>query len=137
MNKIEWLIMKIHEISANSFDKEVLHANDPVIVEFFSHSCPHCINFAPVYTQLAERLNGQAQFFKIDVGLNEANRTLAHRRGVRTVPTLELFYQGRVIGNIVGYHKIKKVESSIKEFLSKKTENVGPGTLLTELKHEI
>ena len=92
-----------------------------------------------MYTQLAERLNGQAEFFKIDVVHNKANRTLAHSRGVRTVPTLELFYHGRVIGNIVGYHKITKVESSIKEFLSKKTENVGPGTLLAELnlKHEI
>jgi thioredoxin 1 len=124
---------KICEISASSFDKDVLHVEGPVVVEFFSHSCPHCIKFGPVYMQLADKLNGEARFIKIDVVLSKANRNLAHSRGVRTVPTLEVFYHGRVIGSIVGYHKIKKIVSTVKEFILKKDENVGPGTPLTNL----
>jgi thioredoxin 1 len=130
---------KICEISASSFDKDVLHVEGPVVVEFFSHSCPHCIKFGPVYMQLADKLNGEARFIKIDVIFSAANRNLAHSRGVRTVPTLEVFYHGRVIGSIVGYHEIKKIESAVKAFLSKKDENVGPGTPLANLdtKHVI
>ena len=122
------------EISASEFDKKVLESDDPVVVEFFSHSCPHCIKFKPIYKELTQVLGGQAKFVKIDV-LNEQNRTLAHSRGIRTVPTLEVFYQGRVIGNITGYHHLEKVYEAIKGFLMKKEENVGPGTPLERL-HE-
>ncbi len=107
-----------------------MHADEPVVVEFFSHSCPHCIRFAPVFTQLADTVNAETRFAKIDVIRSKANRALAHSRGVRTVPTLEIFYRGRVIGNIVGYHHTKKVVSAVKELLAKKDENVGPGTAL-------
>ena len=120
----------ICEISSGSFDKEVLHIERPVVVEFFSKSCPHCIKFGPVYMQLADALGEEARFIKIDVLRSKANRDLAHSRGVRTVPTLEVFYRGRVIGSMVGYHEAKKVISTVKEFLSKKEENVGPGTAL-------
>jgi thioredoxin-like negative regulator of GroEL len=120
----------ISEISASSFGKEVLQVEEPVVVEFFSHSCPHCIKFAPVYTQLAEELDGEARFVKIDVQSSDANRNLAHSRGVRTVPTLEIFHRGRVIGSMVGYHEVRKVVPTVKEFLSKKEENIGPGTPL-------
>ena len=127
------MLPSICEISASSFDKEVLHIEEPVVVEFFSHSCPHCIKFSPVYEQLAESLEGEARFIKIDVNHSEANRALAHSRGVRTVPTLEVFYKGRVIGSMVGYHETRKVVPTIKEFLLKKEENIGPGTLLEHL----
>jgi thioredoxin 1 len=120
------------EISASDFDEKVLDSDEPVVVEFFSHSCPHCIKFKPIYQELTQVLNGEAKFVKIDV-LNEQNRILAHSRGIRTVPTLEVFYQGRVIGNITGYHHLEKVYEAIKGFLMKKEENVGPGTPLESL----
>jgi thioredoxin 1 len=122
---------KILELSsADSFHKSVVHARKPIVVEFYSHSCPHCIKFAPVYSQLADALDGEVRLARIDVIRNEANRTFAHSRGIHTVPTVEVFYHGRVIGNIVGYHEIKTIVSAVKEFLSKKHENIGPGTLL-------
>jgi len=120
------------DISASDFGAEVLQCDEPVVVEFFSHSCPHCKKFNPIYTELTQVLNGEARFVRIDV-LDEQNRILAHSRGVRTVPTLEVFYRGRVIGNVVGYHHLEKVYEAIKGFLSKKEENVGPGTALERL----
>jgi thioredoxin 1 len=121
------------DISARSFDREVLEADRPVVVEFFSHSCPHCTKFNPVYEKLSEALGREAKFVKIDVLLNSSNRTLAHNRGVRTVPTLEVFYAGRVIGNVVGYHHFQKVSRALKGFLTKKDKYVGPSTPLGAL----
>jgi thioredoxin len=121
------------DISAKSFDKEVLEVNEPVVVEFFSHACPHCKKFGPVFKKVSENLGEEAKFVKIDVMLNQSNRTLAHHRGVRTVPTLEIFYRGRVIGNIVGYHHYEKVTKALKSFLAKKDMYVGPSTPLNRL----
>lgn len=121
------------DISAKSFHKEVLEANAPVVVEFFSHSCPHCAKFSPVYKKVSETLGQEAKFVKIDVMLNDSNRTLAHHRGVRTVPTLEIFYKGRVIGNVVGYHHFERVTKALKSFLVKKDRYVGPSTPLNKL----
>jgi thioredoxin 1 len=121
------------DISAKSFHKEVLEANEPIVVEFFSHSCPHCVKFSPVYKKVSEALGHEAKFAKVDVMLNDSNRTLAHQRGVRTVPTLEIFYGGRVIGSIVGYHHYEKVTKALKNFLVKKDRYVGPSTPLNRL----
>jgi thioredoxin 1 len=122
----------ISDISADSFHETILHADEPVVVEFFSHSCPHCIRFKPVYEELSELLGGEARFFRIDVALNEENRDLAHTRGVRSVPTVEVFYRGRVVGSLTGYHNIKKVSGTVNGFLSKREEYIGPSTPLPE-----
>jgi len=91
------------------------------------------MRFKPIYEELSEILKDQAKFFKIDVLLVDENRNLAHDRGVRSVPTLEVFYRGRVIGSIVGYHHLEKVYETIKNFLSKKDEYVGPSTSLSSV----
>ncbi len=120
----------IAEISASSFHSEVIDIDGPVVVEFFSESCPHCIRFKPIYEELSEILKEQAKFVKINVPIDEGHIILAHNRGVRLLPTLEVFYQGRVIGNIVGYHHLEKVYQTIKDVLSRKEEHIGPATPL-------
>jgi len=121
------------DIAAKSFEKEVLEVNKPVVVEFFSHCCPHCVKFSPVYKKVCEAFGGEVKFVRIDVMLNDSNKNLAHSRGVRTVPTLEMFYKGRVIGSIVGYHHFERVTEALKVFLMKKDEYVGPSTPLNKL----
>ena len=123
---------KILEISADSFHEGVIHAGKPVVVEFYLRSCPHCINFAPVYSRVADELDGEAWFARFDVHGNEANHTFAHNRGIHTVPTLEIFYHGRVIGNMIGEHEFEPTLSAVKGFLLRKDEYVGPGTAVAD-----
>lgn len=124
---------QITDISADSFHEKVIHADEPVAVEFFSHSCPHCMRFKPVYDQLSEIISREARFFRIDVMLSDENRNLAHSRGVRSVPTVEVFYRGRVIGSLMGNHHIKKASEAVKGFLANREEHIGPSTPLPEL----
>jgi len=121
----------ITEISAASFHSEVVDVDEPVIVEFYSDSCPHCTRFKPVYEELSDTLKGQAKFVKLNVPLNEDHEALAHFQGIRALPTLEVFYKGRVIGNVVGYHDFDTLSETIKDILSKKEEHVGPSTSFT------
>jgi thioredoxin 1 len=121
-------VPSITKISSASFHSEVVDVDEPVIVEFYSDSCSHCINFKPVYEELSEILKSQAKFVKLNVSLNEDHKALAHFRGVRALPTLEVFYKGRVIGNVVGYHDFDSLSEMIKGILSKKEEHVGSST---------
>lgn len=132
------MLSNVIEISATSFHTEVIESDEPVVVEFYSNSCPHCMRFKPIYEKLAEMLKDQVKFVKLNVPLNEEtnalahnneeNKVLAHNRGVRSLPTLEIFYRGRVIGNIVGYYPLDKVDETIRDFLAKKEENIGSST---------
>ena len=56
----------ILEISADSFHSEVIEIDEPIVVEFFSHSSPYCIRFKPIYEELSEILKGQVKFVNND-----------------------------------------------------------------------
>lgn len=124
---------RIVEISASSFGKTVLESDEPVMVEFFSRACPHCRLLDPTYEELHKALEGEVKFVKVDVLRSGRNCRLAVSRGVRSVPTLEVFYRGRVIGSIIGYHELDKLVNAIKSFISKKEEYIGPSTPLNLL----
>jgi thioredoxin 1 len=126
----------IIEITSESFKKDVLDVERIVILEFYSHSCPHCKRFSPIYDHLEEELKDQARFVKIDVLLNEDNRRLAIDRGIKGVPTIEVFYHGRVIGSIVGHHPFKVILKGVEEFMADKDQYIGPSTPLHELQFE-
>jgi thioredoxin-like negative regulator of GroEL len=124
------------EILAESFELEVLKSDGPVVVEFFSHACPHCKRFRPIYEQLSEALKEKAKFVEFDVLLNEDNRNFALLRGVHSVPTVEIFYHGRILGSTVGYHPLETMMEAVEVFLANKDKHVGPSTPLHELKAE-
>ncbi len=124
------LMTDVVDISADSFHEEIIEKEGPIVLEFFSHSCPHCIRFSPVYRKLAEALGDQARFMRIDVLSSAENQALAHSRGVHTVPTMEVFYRGRVIGTVVGNHHLERACEAVGGFLTNKDAYVGPGTSL-------
>jgi hypothetical protein len=72
-------------------------------------------------------------FTRIDVLQSEENWQLALSRGIRGVPSMELFYKGRIICNIIGNHPFEKMVEILEESLHEKDENVAPHTLLYEL----
>ena len=74
---------RIVEVDSGTFRDKVLSCEEPVILEFYSHACPHCRAFKAIYTRLSEVLDGKAKFTEFDVLLNEDNRHLALDRGVR------------------------------------------------------
>jgi thioredoxin 1 len=125
---------EIVEVDSTTFMDKVLNSEEPVILEFYSHACPHCKAFNAVYSHLSEVIGVKAMFTKLDVLFNEDNRQLAISRGIRGVPTIEVFYRGRVIGSVVGNHPFKNITKILEDCLDDKDENVAPHTLLHELR---
>ncbi len=121
------------DISADSFHEKVLHSDEPAVVEFFNHACPHCIRFKPVYEKLSETFGDEARFYRIDVAVSDENQNLAHSRGVRSIPTVEVFYRGRVVGSLIGNHHFSKASETIRGFLANRQLYIGPSTPLLEL----
>ncbi len=82
----------LKEIAAHDFEREVLGAPGPVVLDFFSTECPPCEALAPKLEAVAAQLEGRVRFLKI---FRQGNRELAVRLGVTGSPTLLFFAGGR------------------------------------------
>lgn len=86
-------------VDAQSFEVEVLRAALPIVVDFTAAWCPPCRAIAPALGELAVELAGSVRLVTLDI---DANREIAARYGVRTLPTLIAFRDGRPIAQMVG-----------------------------------
>jgi thioredoxin 1 len=82
-----------------TFQKEVLGAATPVLVDFWAIWCGPCKMIAPIVEELAKEYNGKLKVLKMDV---DANPRTAVQFGIRSIPTLLVFKGGQVVEQIVG-----------------------------------
>lgn len=90
---------EIPDVTDGSFEQEVLESTLPVLVDFWGDHCPACRQISPILRELAEEAAGQVKIVKIHASENAAT---AARYGVRAMPTVLVFAQGTVRGQLVG-----------------------------------
>ncbi|MCL2350112.1 MAG: thioredoxin [Defluviitaleaceae bacterium] len=81
------------------FEKEVLQADVPVVVDFFATWCGPCKIIAPVLDEIAQEIEGKTKIFKVDV---DQAKGLAKQYAIRGVPTLLFFKDGDVVDKFSG-----------------------------------
>ena len=91
--------MAVLHLNSENFEKEVLEAQEPVLVDFYADWCGPCKMMAPVVEKIAQELAGQAKVCKINV--DEA-RDIASEYGVMSIPTFIVFKQGKPTRTTVG-----------------------------------
>jgi putative thioredoxin len=89
------------DVTTDTFEAEVLErsASVPVVVDFWADWCAPCKVLAPVLEQAVEERNGRLVLAKVDT---EANPELAMRYGIRGIPNVKAFRNGRVVDEFVG-----------------------------------
>jgi thioredoxin 1 len=83
---------------ASSFN-ELIKGDTPVLVDFFATWCGPCQYQAPILERVAKEVGEQAHILKIDV---DRNPQVMERYGIRGVPTLILFRNGRIVWRASG-----------------------------------
>lgn len=94
----------------SSFKQDVLESDIPVLVDFWAEWCGPCKAMAPVLESIAAKYEGRVKVVKVDV---DANMDLGAEYGIRGIPTLILFENGKPKAKQTGAMPSAKVEAML------------------------
>ncbi len=90
--------MSVIEITSANFESEVLQSDKPVLLDFWASWCMPCRMLSPVVDEVAKE-NSQYKVGKVNV---DQQLDLAQKFGIRSIPTLVVFKNGKNVNSSVG-----------------------------------
>jgi thioredoxin 1 len=91
--------MGILKVTDTSFKKDVMESEKPVLVDFWAEWCGPCRMIAPTLEEVAEEMGDTAVITKLNIDENPETPALL---GIRSIPTLMVFKDGKMVGTKVG-----------------------------------
>ena len=102
------------QVDEGNFESAALKSSLPTLVDFTAAWCPPCRAIAPSVDAVGERYAGRLRVAACDV---DKSPQLAAAYEIRSLPTLLLFKDGRVVGQIVGAVPRAKIEALVEKAL--------------------
>ncbi len=106
---------RVKEVNDGSFEREVLQSQTPVLVDFWAPWCGPCRMLAPTIEAIAEQYSENATVVKLNV---DDNPSTSATYGIKGIPTLILFSEGREVERMVGAHSKESISRMIERSLS-------------------
>jgi len=105
----------VKEVSDSSFETDVLGSSKPVLVDFWAQWCTPCRMLAPTVEAVAERFHDSANVVKLNV---DDNPSTAQRYGIKGIPTLILFREGKEVERVVGATSKESITRMIDKYVT-------------------
>ena len=107
--------MSAISVNKNNFNLEVLNSDKPVLMDFWAPWCGPCRMVGPIIDELATEYEGRVTIGKMDV---DNNNDVVAQFGIRNIPTVLFFKDGKMVDKVVGATAkdkfVEKIEAMLK-----------------------
>ena len=102
--------MSTHSLTDNNFEEEINNSQVPILVDFWAEWCGPCKQIGPILEEIGEAKKDKLKILKLNV---DENPQTPQKFGVRGIPTLMLFKEGKLVDTKVGSLPKNMLESWI------------------------
>jgi len=104
----------VSQVQDDSFNKEVIQSNLPVLVDFWAPWCGPCRMIAPIIEEIANDFDGSVKVVKINT---DKSPTIADKYGIRSIPTVMVFIKGEKVDTVIGAVPKSTLINKIKKYI--------------------
>jgi thioredoxin 1 len=104
----------IMDIDDSSFETEIVQSDKPSVVDFWAPWCGPCKAIGPIIEELSKTYGDQVKFTKCNV---DDNPVTPGKFGIKAIPTLIFFKEGKVVDQITGMVAKSKLEDTLKTII--------------------
>lgn len=101
-------------VTMEEWKKNILKSDIPVVIEFYTPTCPYCARLTPIFEKLSHEYGNKIKFAMVNAA---ESREITEGYGIMGVPTLKFLCDGKPIYEIVGFKDEKELRMEIEKVI--------------------